>query len=219
MFKKLKQYKSQIIISSIITILPIIVGLCLWNKLPEQLPTHWNGSGKIDGYSSKPFAVFFIPLFLLAMQWVCIFFTTQDPKNKGQNAKAMSIIFWIIPVVSVVCFIAIYSASLGKEIGAETIMPALISVLFIILGNYFPKINQNTTLGIKVPWTLNDEENWNKTHRFAGKLWVIGGIIMLASAFLPSPVSMTIFFAVIVVLAVVPMIYSYVLYKKKLKNQ
>jgi len=88
-------------------------------------------------------------------------------------------------------------------------------VLFIVIGNYMPKCRQNYTMGIKLPWTLNDEENWNKTHRLAGKIWVAGGILIVISALLQC---FWICFAVFAVMLFVPFVYSWRLYSKKTKE-
>ena len=89
--------------------------------------------------------------------------------------------------------------------------------MFLLLGNYLPKIKQNNTLGIKISWTLTNEENWNKTHRFAGKVWVIGDILMLLSLFLPSRVMIWFALCIIVVVMVLPVAYSYRIYRQHQK--
>lgn len=94
-------------------------------------------------------------------------------------------------------------------------MPLFMGVLFIIIGNLLPKMRQSTTMGIKLPWTLHSEENWNKTHRFSGKLWVAGGIVILATAFLGS---FWILIAVLLVMVIIPTLYSYLLYHMQRKN-
>lgn len=97
-------------------------------------------------------------------------------------------------------------------------MPALLGVMFIFIGNYLPKVKQNRTLGIKISWTLNNEENWNKTHRFGGKVWVVGGLIMLFSVFLPLTAMVWIMVCVIAVMVIVPIVYSYYIYKQHQKK-
>ena len=112
----------------------------------------------------------------------------------------------------------IYAASMGIEMNMTTWMEVLLGVLFLIMGNYFPKMKRNYTMGIRVPWTVSNEENWVKTHRFGGKVWVAGGLVMLMSAFLPADISVSVLIAAIVVIAVVPIAYSYLYYRKQTKN-
>ncbi|MGM9945137.1 MAG: SdpI family protein, partial [Lysinibacillus sp.] len=201
-----------------IILFPILVGLILWNSLPEILTTHWGIDGHADGWSSKAFAVFVPPFLILVTHWICVLVTTADPKNKNQNKKAIGLVFWICPIISLFANGIVYGTALGIEFSMELLISALFGVMFIVLGNYLPKFKQNYTLGIKVPWTLANEENWNKTHRFSGKLWVIGGLILMTSIFFPEEIMVMILVVVIAVLAIVPIVYSYCLYKKQMKN-
>ena len=211
----LKQNKWSLLISSILILLPCIVGLVFWNELPEQMATHWGISGKADGWSGRAFAVFFAPVFMLLMHWVCIMVTFWDNKNRNQNQKAMRLVCWISPVMSFFINATIYATAFGKEFSTDMGMLALIGLLFVVIGNYLPKCKQNYTMGIKVKWALENEENWNATHRFAGKMWVIGGLLMLAGIFLPEPFMTIIIVGAILVLTVVPVLYSYWYHKKQ----
>ena len=159
-----------LILTSVIILLPILAGVILWNQLPEQIPSHWNAAGEIDGWSSKPFAVFGLPLILLAMHWLCIAGTFADPKKNNHPTKILHLVLWIVPVVSALLSALTYAAAMGNEVRMEVVMPVFIGLVLAIVGNYLPKCKQNYTIGIKIPWTLNSEENWNKTHRFAGRL-------------------------------------------------
>ena len=210
----IKKNLKMMIVTSVIILLPIIFGLVLWNKLPEEIPIHWNAQGEIDGYSSKAVAVFALPAFLLVMQWFCVFMTNLDPKSKDIDGKPMMLVLWICPVMSLVVGTVIFATALGHSININVIMPLILGAMFVIIGNYLPKCKQNYSLGIKLPWTLNDEENWNKTHRFAGFLWVAGGIVILATSFLGSFV---IFMGITLLMVIVPTVYSYRIYKKKNK--
>ncbi|MBQ1580401.1 MAG: SdpI family protein, partial [Firmicutes bacterium] len=104
-------------------------------------------------------------------------------------------------------------AALGYTTPTETIVPVLVGILFVVIGNYLPKTKQSYTMGIKLPWTLASEENWNRTHRLAGFLWVIGGILLILLTLLRLWNTWT-FLLVIIPMSVVPMIYSYLLYRK-----
>lgn len=209
----IKKYLKNIIITSFIVILPMLCGFIIWDKLPSKLPTHWNFQGEIDGWSSKPFAVIFIPLFILAMHIICVVATNLDPKNEGVNPKIMNLIMWICPVISVLCQTSVYAAGLGKDVNIELFAPLIVGMVLLIVGNYLPKCKQNYTIGIKIPWTLNDEENWNKTHRFAGALWTVCSLVIMSGAFFKKAVAY-LTFVPIAVMVFVPMIYSYIYYRK-----
>ena len=207
----IKRNLKVLIITSILTVLPILAGLILWDQLPEQIPTHWNAVGEIDGWSSKPFAVFGLPLIMVAAQWLCTLGTMADPKKENHSTKILHLVLWIIPLLSLVLNAMTYAAALGKEVPVEVVMPILIGLVLTIIGNYMPKCKQNYTIGIKIPWTLSSEENWNRTHRFAGWLWTFCGIAIMLTAFFGG---FWIFTIVLLLMVFAPIIYSYLLFRK-----
>ena len=207
----IKKNLKVLMITSVVILLPILVGLLLWNQLPEQIPSHWNANGEVDGWSSKAFAVFGMPAILLAFQWLCVLGTGADPKKDNHSQKIVHLVLWIIPVLSVVLHTIVYMVALGQNVRVEMVMPILIGLVLTIVGNYLPKCKQNYTIGIKIPWTLNSEENWNKTHRFAGWLWTICGLLIMLTGFFGG---FWIFFAVVLVMVFVPFLYSYLLHRK-----
>lgn len=210
----IKQNKLKLIITSIITLLPMLAGIILWDKLPAEIPTHFTIDGTPDNYSSKAFTVLFFPLFLLFIHWLCTIATSFDPKVKNISKKPITLVLMICPIMSIFLHTIIYLFALGIKVDIPIIMCLFFGVIFIIIGNYLPKCRQNYTIGIRIPWTLNDEDNWNKTHRFAGILWTIAGFVFLATAFLGS---FWIFIALVIIMVIVPIIYSFVLHKKSLK--
>lgn len=207
----IKKNLKTLIVTSILIVLPVLVGIVLWDRLPEQIPTHWNASGEIDGWSSKPFAVFGLPLILLAAQWLCMLGTAADPKKENHPTKVLHLVLWIIPVLSVVLNTATIAAAMGKEVRMEVFMPVLIGLILAIIGNYMPKCKQNYTIGIKIPWTLHSEENWNRTHRFAGWLWTFSGIALMLTGIFGG---FWIFMIVVLLMVFAPILYSYLLHRK-----
>ena len=207
----IKKHLPLLIVTSIVIVLPILVGMILWNQLPDALPIHWNAEGEVDGYSSKPFAVFAMPLILLAVHWLAAVVTQTDPKKQNHPEKVKILVFWLIPAISLLVNLFTYSAALGKSLRVETVMPIFMGLLFMAIGNYLPKCKQNYTVGIKLPWTLHSEENWNRTHRLAGWLWVGGGLLCAVAGFFGA---FLLTVPVLLVMALVPMIYSFLLYKK-----
>lgn len=209
----IRKNQKILILTSVVILLPILAGVILWNQLPEQIPTHWNFAGEIDGWSSKPFAIFGLPLILLAMQWLCVAGTFADPKRNNHSGKILHLVLWIIPVLNAVLSVLTYAAAMGKDVQMEVVMPVFIGLVLAIVGNYLPKCKQNYTIGIKIPWTLNSEENWNKTHRFAGRLWVVCGLVIMLTGFFGG---FWIFLGVVLLMVLAPFIYSYVLHRKGL---
>ena len=206
----MKINKKLLVITTIIILLPIIIGLLFWEQLPAEIATHWGTDNQPNGWSSKPMAVFGIPAVIAALHVFCLIVTYADPKKSNIGKKAIGIVYWILPVTSLLVMGSTYAYALGMKVNIGMICCLLMGIIFIALGNYLPKAKQNFTFGYKLPWTLYSEENWNKTHRLAGWLMVICGFAFLINAFIFSEWV----FGFCIVAAIAPIIYSYVLYKK-----
>lgn len=213
----IKKQKWQLIVSSIIIILPVVAGLLIWNYLPESMTTHWNMKGEADGFSSKAFAIFVPSLILLFSHWLCVWATTLDKRNKEQSNKVLGMVFWIMPITSLLVNGAMYSVALDLDFSIDIAVRVLLAIMFLLFGNYMPKCKQNSTIGVKVIWSLKNEENWNKTHRFTGRLWVSGGLLLLVTMLVPMEKLIYVFLTLIFIMAFAPMIYSYAYYRKQLK--
>ena len=207
----IKKNRKTLIVTSIVILIPIIIGLLLWDKLPEKIPFHWNINGEVDSWASKPVAVFALSPFMLAMQWLCVLATSTDPKKANHTPKQLTLILWLVPVLNAVLTAVMYTSALGATVRIEAIMYVFLGLMFVIIGNYMPKCKQSYTIGIRISWTLNSEENWNKTHRFGGKVWVAGGVFTMASALLGS---IWLLIGVLVVMVATPTLYSYLYYRK-----
>lgn len=214
----LKQHKNKLLISSLLILLPIAVGILLWDKFPDVMTTHWGVDNQPDGWSTKAFAVFAMPLLLLAMHWLCLWITSRDPGQKNQSKKAIGMVFWLMPLVSLFSSAVLYGTALGNTVNIGSIVFVMLGLMFVGIGNYLPKVKQNHTLGVKVIWALSNEENWNATHRFTGKLWVAGGLALLLAAFFPMEYAFFIILPAIIVLALIPMLYSFLYYKKQCRE-
>lgn len=213
----LKKYRKTLIITTLVMLLPLVAGAILWNKLPEQLATHFDASGTPDSYSSRGFAVFGIPALLILFQWMCAFGCLKfDPKAENLEGKVMGLVLWICPVISIVMSVIVLGNGLGYQVAAEVIAPLLIGAVIVVIGNWLPKCKQTWTLGIKLPWTLEDEDNWNRTHRFAAPIWVVCGLIIMASSFLP-PLRIWLVLGALAVIMIAPTVYSYRIFRSKKK--
>ena len=207
--------KKYWLITSAITLLPILLGLLLWNKLPDRLPTHFGVDGAADGWSGKGFAVFGLPLMMLGFHIVIFFATRLDKQNRGHNEKVMNLMGLIFPVMSIVNSVIIYAHAMDLELNLSMLLFPMLGLLFIAMGNWMPKIKQNSTLGIKIKWTLYNEENWNKTHRVAGFAWVIGGVIFCLMGFVAEKALLFLLPLEVILLACVPTVYSWNLARKQ----
>ena len=197
-----------LILTSILTLLPILVGVILWKDLPASLPSHFGLDGQADGFSSKLEVVFLIPLVMLGLHFFAVVVTSLDPKASHVSPKMKTLVYWLVPFISGLVQLSIYGAAFGLIGNSTRIGLVMVGIVFLVVGNYLPKTKQNYTVGIRLPWTLDSEENWNKTHRLAGRLWVLGGLIILVNGFLSWAV-FYVFFGVLLVMVLVPIFYSY----------
>jgi len=210
----IKNHKWKAIISSIVILLPILFGLAFWSKLPNNMVSHWGGDGVADGTAPKTFMVFGMPLILLALHWLCLVVTSLDKKSKGHSDKIVTLIYCLMPAASLVIHAIIYGVALEKEWDLGVLVPVLIGVMFLFIGNYLPKTTRNRTMGIKLRWTMGNDENWQKTHRLGGQLWFWGGLVILASALFSLQVAFPVMAVVIIASVTIPTVYSYNLYRK-----
>ena len=206
--------KTLFLISSVITLLPIFIGLLLWNRLPAQLPSHFGLSGEADAWIGKPFAVVVPYLILLAVHLLCIFLTHRDPGQEQQNRKLLGLVYWICPLCALFIAGLSYSAALGATLDVTSVTLLLPGILCVVIGNYLPKCRPNHTIGIRLPWTLADEENWIRTHRMSGPVFLAGGLLLVVCAFLPA-VRIWAFPVLLFMIILIPSVYSYRLYRRK----
>lgn len=209
----MKMNKKLLLLTSIVILFPILWGVTIWSQLPNQIPIHFNLVGQANNFQSKPLVVFGLPLFLLLVHLFVIFVIGRDPKNSAMNEKMARVIYWLTPIVSLSISYLIYSKALGSTTNPSVFVSALLGLIFVIMGNYIPKLKVNHTVGIRLPWTLQSEENWYKTHRLAGKLWFLGGLILLLEAGLQFAVPY-VMGIVILTIVFIPVMYSYQLNQK-----
>lgn len=202
-----------LLLTTIICLLPIVLALIVYDRLPAQLAIHFDFAGKPDNYLPKNVAVFGLPAFMAAINWYSHFRLNNDPKNEMASTTLKQFTKWLIPIGSVIVIPITLFIAMGSPIPISIIATSMTGVIIVICGNYLPKCKRNYTLGIKLPWTLDNEDNWNKTHRFAGFVWVLGGILFTISAFFSFAYAMI---GIVVLLMVLPPIYSYLTYKNQL---
>lgn len=213
----MKANKKELLLTSLVCLLPLLAGVILYPRLPETMATHWGFDGTADGWAPRGMAVFGLPLLILALHLVCSYAESRDTKRKNVNPVLRTVMLWFCPAVSLLGGALTLGTGLGYEMHVGTVAPVFVGLLFLILGNYLPKIRRNLTVGIKLPWTLASEENWNHTHRVAGFLWVLAGLVTLAVTLLGAW-SSGLFFALLVLTAGIPTLYSYCYYRRHEKG-
>lgn len=210
----LKTNKKTLALTSVIILLPILIGIIFWSKLPDTMATHFGFDNEANGFSSRTFAVFGLPLILLALQWFLVTVTLNDPKKQNISPKILRLCLWITPVVSIICAASIYPYNLGMNMDMTFFASLFLGGLLIIIGNFLPKARQNYVIGFRLPWTLANEENWNRTHRLAGYACVTAGILTIVLALCGIIRDIRLIVPVIAA-AGVPCVYSFWLHVRK----
>lgn len=183
----IKDYKGWILISNLIILFPIIMGIIMWNKLPYEMPLHFNSYGKADSFCDKWVGVFVIPLIPLALHWIIILMCATDKKIKTGmpvGRKIFVAILLFVPIISVYAALQEYAYVFNYKISSGRLALAMLGIVYVVLGNYIPKIKQNNTIGVRLPWIMNDSYKWMKTNRFGGYLMFLLGVAMLATSFI-----------------------------------
>lgn len=199
------------VLTSIVCLIPIVIGFMFYNQMPEQVVIHWGFDGNPDGFASRTVAIVILPLAMFVLNLLLPFLFKMDPKYENISEKTINLSMWIIPVVSLMASGLTISSALGKQVNINVFVPLVMGIMFTVIGNYLPKMSQSYTVGIKIPWTLNDEENWNKTHRLAGKLWVACGLLLIIGSF--TNMAMSIMVVMLVIAVIVPTVYSYMQFR------
>ena len=201
-----------------IALIPFVYLIYIWNRLPEKVPMHWNGAGEIDRYGDKKELVAVLLMLVGINYFVFLIIPYVDPKQKLQNmGNKLNIMRMILTLfMSALALFILYSVE--QKNSNPGFVFVIICLLFAFLGNYFKTIKPNYFIGIKTPWTLENEEVWKKTHELGGKLWFVGGLLMALTFVLPNNIQFYTFMGITAVITIIPIVYSYRIFNK-IKNQ
>ena len=214
----IKRNKLTIFITSVVTLLPALIGLFGSKLLPEKIVQFWGLDLQTDTGANAASIFLVLPLIMLAVHWFCIILTTVMEKNNQQSKKIEALVLWITPVISVSTCGILLATAFGDQFNVTVFMWLTLGIGMIVIGNYMPKTTRNRTMGIKIAWTLANEDNWYATHRFAGKVFVSCGVACMLSILLPAIVQPFMVGGLLIVMLALPIIYSYRFYKKQLAD-
>ena len=202
-----------------VVVLPFIYLAIIWESLPVQVPMHWNIQGDVDRYGKK-IELLLIPIMLPLLTYLLfLLMPFIDPKNKitKMGSKYQSIKTLMTILMSMLASLILYFSKNQALMNPNYIM-LFLGLLFVILGNYFKTIKANYFIGIKTPWTLENETVWKLTHELAGKLWFVGGLILVGSSLLlEKQLVFTIGLIIGLIISLIPTFYSYFIFKKLAK--
>lgn len=198
--------------------LPYVYLTTIWNKLPIQVPTHFNIEGVADDWSSKT-TLLFIPSALgIGIYFLMLIIPVLDPKKKIQQmgGKYYTLRFMLTIFFSLLATYLLCISNTGS-LKNPSVLFALIGTLLAMLGNYFQTVRPNYFIGIRTPWTLENEQVWKNTHHLGGRLWIVGGFLIAILAFLINNnyLFFIIFGVIISLIVIVPVVFSYTEFKKE----
>ena len=202
-------------------IAPVLMVLAVYGKLPDVVPVHWGINGEVDRYGSK------MELFIIAGMniFLGIFMplvAKVDPKKKNYDRFQETyewMIIWTLLFMTVVTGVILVETLKPGTLNIGKVICSMVGIMFIVLGNMMPKIKSNFFTGVKTPWALSSDAVWNKTQRLGGKTLVLGGVLILISAFVGDAKWMTfIIIGVAVLVGLVPTVMSYIWYQKEMEK-
>ena len=197
---------------------PVVYLAIIWNSLPEIVPVHYNLNFKPDKMGSKDelwLLVGIISGVSLLVYFLLLNIRKFDPKQRKIPSSAVftKLAFGIAVFLAIINFLILISIKQNSNIGGRALFP-LLGLLIAFIGNYLNNLKPNYFVGIRLPWTLSSDYNWRKTHQLAGKLWFWGGLIAAAIC-LFIPHANFVFFIIIIIVTIIPIVYSYQIYKQE----
>jgi len=204
----------------LLIILTLASAVYFYNNLPERVATHWNFAGVVDGWGSGKSQAIAIPSMIIGMYLLFLLMPYLDPRKERyeQFSKVYHIFKTIMIGLLTIIYFIVCLNGLGYNLPVGIIIPGLIGLLFIIIGNYMAKLKLNWFVGIRTPWTMSSEEVWNKTHRFGGKMFILAGLLMMAEIVVPNSWKLAIFIITMILLLGGTIGYSYLVYLKEKKK-
>jgi uncharacterized membrane protein len=204
--------KTTSIIALVMIALALLAGAVLWNQLPDQMASHWNANDQVNGYISKFWGVFLMPLITLGMLVLFLVLPGIDPLKA--NIAQFRETFNIFIVVIVVFMLYIHGLTLAKMSAA---MLPFMGVLFIAVGYMLKKAKRNFFIGIRTPWTLSSDSVWNKTHQLGSVLFMISGAFTIIGGFFGGMTAFWLMFVPLIGSSLFLVVYSYMLYRGETK--
>jgi len=201
-----------------ITLLTLVAWLIALPHLPATMPIHWGANGEADGFATKINAMILTVGIMVLIYFIIAFVPRIDPRKENYKyfSKTYNIVLNAVLLLFFFVNMSTILQGLGYNVPMSYIAPIMAGLVFIIIGNYLQRVRSNYFMGIRTPWTLSNETVWKKTHRLSGKIFFIGGLLILISAFLPDGYKSVIMWGSIVLCVAIPYLYSYLAYKKEM---
>jgi len=196
----------DLIMTCIVCLLPILIGVYFYKDLPLEMPIHFNLNNKADVYVAKNIAIFLIPIIMTLLQAFCCTITDINKEKKGHEPKIIFILKWIVPILAIVSYSIMIAKSLGHDIDIRVFLCLVLGMIFVLIGNYLPKMNYDIAKNLLNPRPKN-EEAFKKMSRRLGYILVITGIALILSLFLEQ-IYTGIVILILIIIALIETIYQ-----------
>jgi uncharacterized membrane protein len=204
----------------LVQLLPIaamfVIGALCWSQVPDRIPVHWNVHGEVDGYGGKFTGLVLLPLIMLGMYVLLLVLPKLDPgrANYPNFAGAYNLIRFTLTLFFCCIYLVGVLVALGHHVSMNTVVGLAMGAMFIVLGNVLGKIRPNWFIGVRTPWTLSSKLSWSKTHRLAGWLFIVMGLVAVAWGIVQTTWMFAAMMSVCVVCGLAMVAYSYWVYTK-----
>lgn len=199
----------------LVILAPFVAIPIVWDQLPNEIPIHWNFSGEADRYAPKLIGLILLPGLSVVLYLMYGLLPKIDPKRQiDMQQKPVAALRKLMPVFMTVIFFFALNKQLNPEADISGGVLLVVSVLFMALGNYMNTIQPNYFIGIRTPWTLQDNEVWRKTHRLGARVWVLGGATLVLCWIVYDLATLrNLFFPILLVMVISPVVYSYMAFR------
>lgn len=206
--------KFRFILGIILNLFPLIPGYLLFNRFPETMAIHFNSKNIADGFMPREWAIPIIPIIFFVTYLIVYVFVMMDPLKNETNVKILEVTFGLLIAMNYFVTWTVYAYNLGHNLEISKWVMIFMAFIFFVIGVVFPKIKRNYTMGIRLPWTIHSEIVWKKTHKLAGKLWMLCGLLILLVGLITNGENWILFILIASIMTIIPIIYSYIIYKK-----
>ena len=194
----------------------VVFGLAIWPRMPVRVPTHFGVDGTPNRWGPSWVDAILLPGMAIGFYLLMLLLPLLDPRraNYARFPRTLRIYRFSLSGLFVAIHVVLVRASFGAVVNAATSIQVAVALLFIVLGNSLGRVRFNYFFGVRTPWTLNNEEVWNATHRLAARLWVVCGVVLIPAAFLSGALGHAARIGLIAIMVVVPVVYSFMLYRR-----
>lgn len=205
------------ILQPLVVLGAVVVSLATWSRVPERAPVHWNLAGEVDRYGGRAEVLLLMPAMMVFL-WLLMRFLPRIDPRRANFAKMAGTYELVITLTLLLLFVlhgALIAVALGYPVPIDRLVPALVGVTFLVLGNVLPRARPNWWFGVRTPWTMSNDRVWTRTHRVAGYTFIIAGLGLLVLPFVGNVAVRGVVLAASLIAALVPILYSYIAWRQE----